>query len=236
MAIIDYFNPDPERGVFGCAYAATEYMKAKGKLPELVSSKTDLAKSVDNLLTEASVAHYTSEYGPSGPFRASARSFVEDIEKISHKISQFAMDMRENFLREAEAAASPISFFLSYSHNDRVFAERFVRDLRIQGHTVWRDNDNIKIGESIRRSIESGIAGSRFTIVLVSSSFVQSEWCQKELDMALADETSANIRVLPIVIDDCEVPRILQGKRYLTFKNYKSDLQQFLMSLPVTKP
>ena len=165
-------------------------------------------------------------------FRASARSSIEDLEKANRRITQFVTDMRENFLRESEPVANPLSFFLSYSHKDRTFADRLVKDLRAKGHTVWRDDDNVKIGESIRRSIEEGITSSRFTIVLVSNSSVQSEWCQKELDMALLDEATRDVKVLPIVIDDCEIPRVIQSKRYLVMKNYKRDLQKFLSLLP----
>ena len=236
MAKIDYNNPDPERGIFGCAYAADEYGKAKSRLPELDAAITSLSQSIDHLLTEASGTYYTSQYGPSGLFRASAQRSIEDLEKISRRISQFVTDMRANFLRESEAAVNPISFFLSYSHKDREFTDRFVRDLRERGHMVWRDDDNIMIGESIRRAIESGMTSSRFTIVLVSRSSVQSEWCLKELDMALADETSTSIKVLPIVIDDCEVPRILWGKRYLVFQDYERDFQKFLSLIPGENP
>jgi hypothetical protein len=229
---IDYGNPDPERGIFGCAYSSNKYAEAKIALPKVDTAISALSQSVDNLLAEASSTYYTSRYGPSGPFRSSARISIEKLEKTSQRISKFVTDMRANFLRETEAATNPVSFFLSYSHKDWEFADRFVKGLREQGHTVWRDDDNIMIGESVRRSIESGMASSRFTIVLVSRSSVQSEWCQKELDMALADETSSNVRVLPIVIDDCEVPGILRGKRYLVFKDYERDFQKFLTLLP----
>jgi hypothetical protein len=233
MSRIDYTDPDPERGIFGCAYAANEYGKAKSRLPKLDKAITSLSQSVDNLLTEASGTYYTSSYGPSGPFRASAQNTIKNLERVNQRISRFVIDMRENFLRESQAATNPISFFLSYSHKDGKFADRFVKDLRKLGHTVWCDDDHIMIGESIRRAIESGIAASRFTIVLVSRSSVQSEWCQKELDMAIEDETSKKIKVLPIVIEDCEIPKILRGKRYLEINDCKHDFQKFLSLLPV---
>src|SRR5215813_5148468 len=101
MARINYGDPNPEQGIFGCSYAAEEYRKARWRLPEVAAAVTSLMENTDRLLGEAGATYYTSEYGPSGPFRESARKSIEDLEKVSRTIGQFVKDLRANFLRES---------------------------------------------------------------------------------------------------------------------------------------
>lgn len=232
MTVVDPITPNPERGIFGCFFAATQYGKAKSKLPEVGKAIDALSDDIDRLLTEASGMYYKSTYGPTGAFRASAKHAIERLEGLNDRIIQFIGDMRENFLQESPPSEKPISFFLSYSHKDRDFAERFASDLRARGHTVWRDEENIGIGEALRRSIEQGIESARFLIFLVSKSSVKSTWCQRELDIALDKETDSNTVVLPVVIEKCRIPPTLKTKRCLLIEDYPSDVARFLSMLP----
>lgn len=47
---------------------------------------------------------------------------------------------------------------------------------------MWFDEIKIKVGQSIRRSIEAGIAQCRFGVVIVSPHFFAKQWTQAELD------------------------------------------------------
>ena len=234
MARIDYDNPDPERGIFGCAHAAKEYGKARSELPVIAAAIDSLSRELDRVLTQASSTYYTSTYGPTGVFRASARGTIERLEMLQERMVNFVDDMRANFLQESIVPDErSFSFFLSYSHSDVEFARRFADDLRQMGHQVWRDEENIRLGETIRRSIEAGIDRAQFLIFLLSKSSVTSEWCQRELDIALERETAENIVVLPVVIEDCNIPATLRTKRYLKIENYNDGLNRFLSMLPV---
>ena len=48
--------------------------------------------------------------------------------------------------------------------------------------SVWFDELTLKVGDSLRRSIDRGLASSRFGIVVISPHFLSKEWPQKELD------------------------------------------------------
>jgi TIR domain len=48
--------------------------------------------------------------------------------------------------------------------------------------TVWFDELQMKVGQSIRQEIEAGIAGCRFGVVIVSPHFFAKQWTQAELD------------------------------------------------------
>jgi len=233
MVKIDYGNANPQKGIFGCAHAANEYLTAKGKLPKIDKAIDSLVNAIDRLLMEASGMYYTSAYGPSELFEDSATKSIERLELIRKRMDRFINDIRENFLKErSKTLKDPISFFLSYSSKDKSFASQFAKDLRDQAHKVWIDEEDIKLGETIRRSIEKGIENTHFLIFLVSKSSIASEWCQRELDIALQKETESNTVVLPLLLESCKIPSILKTKKYLVIKNDGRDVERFLTLVP----
>lgn len=84
------------------------------------------------------------------------------------------------------------------------------------------------MGESLIGKIESGISGVTHLLVILSKSSVQSPWCREELRMALARQIGGKgIQVLPLLLEDCELPGFLQKKKYADFR----DSQRFEVSL-----
>jgi len=56
-------------------------------------------------------------------------------------------------------------------------------------------------------------------LVILSKTSVESEWCKKELSVALTRELAEKqVLVIPCVIDDCEVPLFLRDKKYSDFR------------------
>lgn len=76
----------------------------------------------------------------------------------------------------------------------RVLAEKLSsKDLR-----VWYDEITLSLGDSLRRSIDSGLAKSRYGVVVLSTKFFEKEWPQKELDALVSREDSLDKVILPI--------------------------------------
>lgn len=67
-----------------------------------------------------------------------------------------------------------------------------------RGISVWYDEFELKVGDSLRRSIDKGLAKSRFGIVVLSSAFFAKNWIQYELDGLVAKEMEGNKVILPI--------------------------------------
>lgn len=90
-------------------------------------------------------------------------------------------------------------FFVSHASEDKVNVARPLAErLQSYGFKVWFDEQQILIGDSLRRRIDEGLSRSRFGIIILSPSFFAKEWPQKELD-ALVFKESGNARViLPI--------------------------------------
>ena len=64
--------------------------------------------------------------------------------------------------------------------------------------SVWFDELTLKVGDSLRRSIDRGLASSRFGIVVISPHFLSKEWPQKELDGLTAREADGTKVILPV--------------------------------------
>jgi TIR domain len=63
---------------------------------------------------------------------------------------------------------------------------------------VWLDANVLKLGDSLRRSIERGLALSRYGVVILSPRFFAKEWPQRELDGMSALEVDGRKVILPV--------------------------------------
>lgn len=89
--------------------------------------------------------------------------------------------------------------FISHASEDkeglvRPLAEELVK----RGLKIWYDEFQLKIGDSLRRSIDGGLARSRFGIVILSPSFFAKNWPQYELDGLVAKEMVGGKVILPL--------------------------------------
>lgn len=90
-------------------------------------------------------------------------------------------------------------FFVSHASEDKDdFVRPLVDALLVRGCDVWYDEFQMKVGDSLRRSIDRGISRSRFGIVVLSESFFRKEWPQKELDGMTAIEINGQKVILPV--------------------------------------
>lgn len=89
--------------------------------------------------------------------------------------------------------------FVSHAHEDKAsIAEPLSAALVQQGIRVWYDNFELTLGDSLRKSIDRGLANSRFGIVILSHSFFSKHWPQMELDGLVAKESNGIKVILPI--------------------------------------
>ena len=70
--------------------------------------------------------------------------------------------------------------------------------LQGNGFSIWYDEFQLRVGDSLRRSIDKGLANSRFGIVILSPHFFDKNWPQYELDGLIAKEMAGGERILPI--------------------------------------
>ncbi len=89
--------------------------------------------------------------------------------------------------------------FISHASEDKDEVVRpLANALREKGIKVWYDEFEMKIGDSLRRKIDKGLANSRFGIVVVSKDFIKKGWTNYELDGIITKAISGEQIVLPI--------------------------------------
>jgi hypothetical protein len=89
--------------------------------------------------------------------------------------------------------------FVSHASEDKQeIALPLSNALRSLGISVWLDSFELKIGDSLRRRIDEGLANSRFGVVILSESFFAKNWPQYELDGLVTKSVSGEQSILPI--------------------------------------
>lgn len=89
--------------------------------------------------------------------------------------------------------------FISHASEDK---DAFVRPLAVAlqtlGLSVWYDEVSLKLGDSISRSIDKGLAGSVYGVVVVSPAFIGKKWPEYELRGLVSREAAEDKVILPI--------------------------------------
>ena len=89
--------------------------------------------------------------------------------------------------------------FVSHASEDKEeFVKPLVEALESSGYKVWYDEFTLKVGDSLRRSIDNGLSNSRYGIVVFSKAFFDKKWTQYELDGLVNREMNGYKVILPI--------------------------------------
>ncbi len=120
--------------------------------------------------------------------------------------------------------------FISYSHENEDFVNKLAAHLIKGKGNVWIDQWELHVGDSLIAKIQSAIQQASALIVVLSKASVASEWCKKELNAGLIRELEEKrVVVLPLLLEDCEVPLFLRDKMYADFRtNFDKGLSQVL--------
>lgn len=78
--------------------------------------------------------------------------------------------------------------FLSYSYQDSAAAEHVARDWRERGAVVFRSGDPENSGKIILREIVREIDTADVFVALMSPAYMESAWCQREVELAVSRE------------------------------------------------
>jgi hypothetical protein len=88
--------------------------------------------------------------------------------------------------------------FLSHATENKPFVRPIVEALRARGVKVWYDDTEISLGDSLRESIDRGLARCRFGAVILSKAFFSKRWTNYELNGLTAREIQGKKVILPI--------------------------------------
>lgn len=89
--------------------------------------------------------------------------------------------------------------FISHAWEDKEEVARpLAKALEDLGFQVWYDEITLKIGDSLRGTIDRGLSASNYGIVILSKAFFAKRWPQYELDGLMARENSNRKVILPL--------------------------------------
>jgi hypothetical protein len=124
---------------------------------------------------------------PLKPLRSSASGST--LDQIRHELPL-----------EVPVDASQVwDVFISHASEDKDAVTRpLAEELRSRGVKVWLDEAELRIGDSLRRKVDAGLARSRFGVVILSRAFFAKGWPQYELDGIVSRSVSGEQTLLPL--------------------------------------
>lgn len=136
----------------------------------------------------------------------------------------------------ASPTAKAPKVFLSHAREDKDrFVLRFARALRDRGVDAWVDKWEILPGDSLVDKIfEEGLKDADAVIVVLSQFSVCKPWVKEELNAAVVRRITKRSKLIPVVIDDCDIPESLQNlvwERVPDLDNFQQQLANILAAV-----
>lgn len=110
--------------------------------------------------------------------------------------------------------------FICHASEDETFVERLVAELDRRALYAWFDKREILVGDSIVVKINAALTEARYLVAVLSPNSVKKPWVTRELNSTLMRQLDEqNIRILPIILSDCEIPPLLSDLKYADFRS-----------------
>jgi hypothetical protein len=126
--------------------------------------------------------------------------------------------------------------FLSHASEDKErFVLEFAEKLRDKGVDVWLDRWEMFPGDSlIDKIFEEGLKNSQAVIIVLSKNSVNKKWVREELNASIVKRINEGSKLIPVIIDDCDVPECLLStvwQKIQNINNYENELDRVIMSI-----
>lgn len=112
-----------------------------------------------------------------------------------------------------------MTIFLSYGHDEYdIFAKRLKKDLEAKGFHVWMDTDQIAGTADWEKTIESGITGSDWFVIMMTQ-----HSCRRPDGVCLDEVSYARFlgkSIAPIMIESVRPPLCIARIQYIDMENY----------------
>lgn len=162
----------------------------------------------------------------------------EELTSLLDGIIFIPKDMADMCMKKISAKNSvmnyPISnknearynFFISYASEEIYIAQELMKQLQCLGARTWIDKEKIKIGDSIKQSIERGILNSEYAIIILSQNYINKYWTNTELNAFFELEADGYKRILPLIYnlshEELKRQYILMSDKYYLSINEKN--------------
>lgn len=101
--------------------------------------------------------------------------------------------------------------FISHRTADMALATRLAKELEAAGHTVWLDDWEIGIGDSIIGKMNEGLRDAQYLVLCYSPLGVSSPWTAEEWESFRTRQLNGqNVKLLPVNLSGGDPPAILE--------------------------
>jgi len=126
--------------------------------------------------------------------------------------------------------------FVSHASEDKNrFVTEFATKLRNNGVDAWLDKWEMLPGDSLVDKIfEEGLKEAKAVIIVLSKFSVDKPWVREELNASIVNKISKGIKIIPIVLDECNVPEALTStlwEKIDTLDSYENSFKRVLSSI-----
>lgn len=109
--------------------------------------------------------------------------------------------------------------FFAHSSVDKDFVRKLKANLSRRRVHGWIDEEQLPPGTPLRSALANAIADPAVLVIaVISKNSVGSRWVQEELELALDYAQPDKPKLIPLVIDDVEVPPLLRRLVYVPFR------------------
>lgn len=119
-----------------------------------------------------------------------------------------------------------LQVFLCHSSHDKPLVRKIYQDLQNYPIAPWLDEEKLLPGQDWELEIKRAVRASDVIIVCISKGSVNKEgFLQKEIRLALdvaEEKPEGTIFLIPLKLEDCEVPERLRQWQWLDFNSPKS--------------
>jgi len=126
--------------------------------------------------------------------------------------------------------------FVSHASEDKErFVTNFATKLRENGVDAWLDKWEMLPGDSLVDKIfEEGLKEAQAVIIVLSNYSIKKPWVREELNASIVAKLSKGTKVIPIVLDNCEVPQSLTSTLWESIpdlESYEKNFKRILSSI-----
>lgn len=126
--------------------------------------------------------------------------------------------------------------FISHASEDKArFVVRFASKLREKGVDAWLDRWELLPGDSlIGKIFEEGIKNADAFLIILSSNSINKPWVREELDAGMIKKIEKTCRLIPVVIDECEMPATLKHLVWVRIRDlndYENELMRIVNTI-----
>jgi len=126
--------------------------------------------------------------------------------------------------------------FLCYAKENKSIVREFCAKLKSESWIdPWFDEEDILPGQVWQSSVIEAVQGSHAVMIFLSKIALSNEgFFQREIKLALdtaAEKPEGTIFIIPIRINDCDVPTILEKYQYVDYFGNEQHKEKVFISL-----